>query len=146
MAYFTYDTSVLVSRRWEDFRRGKHLLFSSVALLELIASAVDDTRRKEHEATFREYQENSALIVPNDSDWLLASKILFWLSQRRRKINHGKLRRLPSGASQRMALDVLLAVSARRRQAAVVTENWFDFKLIQNFCDVRVIKASDFFT
>ena len=146
MAYFTYDASVVIGRRPDDLPHPRGLLYSSVTLMEVMASVPDDSRRKFYEQLFRERQLNQTLIVPNDSDWLLASKILFWLSQRRRKINHGKLRRLPSGASQRMALDVLLAVSARRRQAAVVTENWFDFKLIQNFCDVRVIKASDFFS
>ena len=44
-----------------------------------------------------------------------------------------------------MALDALLAASARRRQATVVTENWKDFKSIQRFCNVKVSKAGDFF-
>ena len=44
-----------------------------------------------------------------------------------------------------MALDVLIAVSARRWKAAVVTENWLDFKAIQRYCNVTIIKASTFF-
>jgi predicted nucleic acid-binding protein len=145
MAYFTYDTSVLVSRKPDDLRRSTRLLLSSVALLEMIASATDDSHRRYYEDLFCEHQRNEALIVPNDADWLLASKILFWLTQRRRKTEGGKLRRLQPGASQRMALDVLLAVSARRTQAAVVTENWSDFKLIQHFCNIKLIRGSDFF-
>ncbi len=44
-----------------------------------------------------------------------------------------------------MALDVLIAVSARRLKAAVVTENWIDFKAIQRYCNVKIVKASKFF-
>jgi hypothetical protein len=44
-----------------------------------------------------------------------------------------------------MALDALLAASARRWEAAVVTDNWDHFKAIQYFCDFKLIKASDFF-
>jgi quinol monooxygenase YgiN len=44
-----------------------------------------------------------------------------------------------------MALDVLIAVSARRWEATVVTENWDDFKAIQRYCNTKTVKASDFF-
>jgi hypothetical protein len=44
-----------------------------------------------------------------------------------------------------MAMNALLATSAKRREATIVTENWDDFKAIQHFCDVKLIKASDFF-
>jgi predicted nucleic acid-binding protein len=145
MAYFTYDTSVVIGRRPDDLRRAANLLFSAVALMEVMAGVPDGSRRKYYEQIFREHQGNETLIVPSHEDWLLASKILFWLTQRRRKVEGGKLRRLVPGASQRMALDVLLAVSARRRQAAVVTENWSDFKMIQHFCSIKLIRASDFF-
>ena len=37
------------------------------------------------------------------------------------------------------------AVSARRWEAQVVTENWVDFKAIQRYCNVKIIKASKFF-
>ena len=44
-----------------------------------------------------------------------------------------------------MALDVLIAVSARRWRATVVTENYDDFKTIQRYCNTKIAKASDFF-
>ena len=145
MAYFTYDTSVIIARRSIDLRaRPGGLLLSSVVLMELTASSKDDSQRKAYEYLFREYQLDDSLIVPNDADWLFAGKILFWLTQRRR-VAEGALRRLGPGMSQRIAMDALLATSARRRKAAVVTENWNDFKAIQRFCDVKLIKGSDFF-
>ena len=44
-----------------------------------------------------------------------------------------------------MALDVLIAVSARRWRATVVTENWDDFRRIQRYCNTKIVRASDFF-
>jgi predicted nucleic acid-binding protein len=120
-------------------------LLSSIVLTELSAGAADSTERKVYEALFRGFQKEQRLIVPIDEDWLLTSKILFLLTHSRRRSEHGRLKRLPPGASQRLALDVLIAVSARRWKAQVVTENWADFKAIQRYCNATIIKAAQFF-
>jgi len=67
------------------------------------------------------------------------------LTHARRRLQKGKLQRLPPGASQRLALDVLIAVSARRWKAQVVTENWTDFKTIQRYCNATIVRAATFF-
>jgi predicted nucleic acid-binding protein len=118
---------------------------SAVVLMELIAGADDESRRKFYEEIFRQYKKRNLLIVPNEDDWLVAAKILFLLTQSRKRLQRGKLKRLPPGASQRLALDVLIAVSARRWKAQVVTENWTDFKAIQRYCNTTIIKAAHFF-
>ena len=120
-------------------------LMSAIALTELSASARDNSQLKVYERLFRAYGKEQRLIVPNDEDWLLTSRILFLLSNHRRRLEHGKLKQLPPGASQRLALDVLIAVSARRWKAQVVTENWADFKAIQRYCNTKIVKASKFF-
>ena len=113
--------------------------------MELIASAADDSERKRYEALSREYQKDNSLIVPRTNDWLLASKVLYWLAQGRKRNAGGKSPRLKPGATQRMALDALIAVSARRWATAVVTDNWDDFRAIRRYCNVTIIKGSDFF-
>lgn len=118
---------------------------SAVVLMELTASAQDDSQRKLYERLFRQYQKDNSLIVPDENDWLLASRILFLLTQGRRRATKGNLKRMPAGATQRMALDVLIAVSARRWKATVVTENYDDFRAIQRYCNTRIAKGSDFF-
>ena len=145
MSYFTCDTSVIISQGLDDLRKTNGLLLSSVVLLELMASAPDDSVRKMYEGLFLDFKRDNALIVPTEADWLFASKILYWLSHHRRRVDGGRLRQLAPGMSQRMALDALIAVSARRWKAAVVTENWDHFKAIQYFCGVKLIKASNFF-
>jgi len=146
MPYFTYDTSVLISRKLTNFRAmPQGFLLSAIVLMEIVAGVEDKSRRKFYEQVFRQYQRNNLLIVPNDEDWLLASKILFLLTHARKRSQKGKLQRLAPGASQRLALDVLIAVSARRWKAQVVTENWTDFKAIQRYCNTTIIKAANFF-
>lgn len=146
MPYFTYDTSVIVSRSLFSFHdMPQNFLMSAVVLMELTASARDASQRKDFEQTFRQYQKENSLIVPNDDDWLLTSRILFLLTHSRKRLHRGKLKQLPPGASQRLALDVLLAVSARRWKAHVVTENWSDFKAIQRYCNTTIVKAAQFF-
>ena len=146
MAYFTYDTSVCISRKLTNFDdMPEKFRMSAVVMMELFAGEINDSYRRFYEGTFAQYAKNNFLIVPNEDDWLLASKILYLLTHARKRLHKGKLQRLQPGASQRMALDVLIAVSARRWRAAVVTENWVDFKAIQRYCNVRIVKASKFF-
>ena len=142
MAYYTFDTSVVISRKVQDIP--DNFLLSAVVLLELIASAKDESERKKYEALSRDYREDNSLIVPEYEDWLLASKILHWLSRDRKRRAGGKLPRSKPGATQRMALDALIAVSARRWNATVITNNWDDFKAIQRYCNVKLIKGSKF--
>lgn len=113
--------------------------------MELMAGAVDETQRKVYERVHRAYEKDNSLIVPDAEDWLTASKVLFSLSQTRRRSSKGRALRQLSGATQRMALDVLIAVSARRWSATVITENWADFKAIQRYCKFKLTKGSDFF-
>ena len=143
MPQFTCDTSVVIARKLSDLP--DNFLFSGVVMLELLANAKDASERKRYEALHRAYSKDNSLIVPNVDDWLLASKVLYWLTQERRKRAGGKLPRLKPGASQRMVLDALIATSARRWSATVITENWDDFRAIQRYCDVKITKASEFF-
>lgn len=143
MPSYTFDTSVIISRKVSDIP--DNFIFSAVVLLELIASAKDESERKRYETLARDYSKDGSLIVPNFDDWLLASRILHWLSNDRKRKAGGKAPRLKPGASQRMAFDALIAVSARRLKATVITDNWDDFKAIQRYCNVNLIRGSKFF-
>jgi hypothetical protein len=57
MPYFTYDTSVIISRRLAvSPKLPGNFRFSSIVLMELTASAKDDSQRKAYEELFRGYQ------------------------------------------------------------------------------------------
>ncbi|HEU4871003.1 MAG TPA: hypothetical protein VFT08_09160 [Pyrinomonadaceae bacterium] len=146
MPYFTYDTSVIISRELPDLQSmPQSFLMSAVVLMELMAGAKDRSRQKIYEGLFRYFQKRELLIVPTIEDWFVVGKILYLLTHSRKLQQKGKLRRLPPGISQRLALDALIAVSARRWKAQVVTENWTDFKSIQHYCNTTIIRATTFF-
>lgn len=119
-------------------------LLSEIVLLELIGNAKDESSFKKFQALRKEYEKDGTLIIVNSDDWLLAGKILFWLEQGVKKGNLGKSPPKIPGATQRMALDVLIAVSARRYKAMVVTDNWNDFNAIKYYCDFKLMKGVDF--
>lgn len=52
---------------------------------------------------------------------------------------------MPKAEQQRILGDVLIARTARRAGAAVVTENVTDFKMISRFCKVNLIRGEDYF-
>src|SRR5436305_2179838 len=120
MSYYTCDTSVVISRKLSDLPDS--FLFSGVVLLELLAHAKDESERKRYEAVHRAYSKDNSLITPNADDWLLASKVLYWLVQERRRRSGGKLPRMKPDATQRMVLDALIATSARHWKATVITD------------------------
>lgn len=139
---YTFDTSFIISNRLSVFP--DNFFYSDIVLLELIASASDESAFRQHQNTRRIFKEDEKLIIPNSDDWLLAGKILYWLEQGKRKANKGKAPSKVPGATQKMALDALIAVSARRYRATVVTENWNDFNAIKYYCDFKLMKGADF--
>lgn len=143
MPGITFDTSVFISHKPADFPAG--FLMSAVVVQELIAAAADEAELRRWVATFRAYEREGRLIVPTAGDWLMAAKVLSWLARGRKKQAGGKSPRRTPEAKQRMALDALIATSARRVGATVVTANWDDFRAIQYYCDVKVRRASDLF-
>ena len=142
MPFFTYDTSFIISYKLSDLP--DNFLLSAVVLLELMASAKDESTLKQYERLRKAYEKDDTLIVPNTEDWLLSSKILYWLEQGRKKKSGGKSLPKKRGITQSMALDALIAVSARRYNAVVVTENWDDFRAIQYYCNVKLMRGKDF--
>jgi predicted nucleic acid-binding protein len=142
MPIYTFDTSFIISNKLSVYP--DNFLFSDVVLLELIGSASDESIFKQHQNTRRIFKEDGKLIIPNADDWLMAGKVLFWLEQGKRKGNRGNAPPKRPGATQRMALDALIAISARRYKAIVVTENFDDFSAIKYYCDFRLMRGAEF--
>jgi predicted nucleic acid-binding protein len=72
MPSYTFDTSVIISRKVSDIP--DNFLFSAVVLLELIASAKDESERNRYEALARDYREDDSLIVPNFDDLVVGKQ------------------------------------------------------------------------
>ncbi len=142
MPRYTFDTSFIISNKLSDFP--DNFLLSEVVILELTASANDETIFKYYQSLRKVYEDGDLLITPNSDDWLMVSKVLYWLEQGKKKSNKGKAPAKRPGATQRMALDALIAVSARRYKVTVVTENFDDFNAIKYYCDFKLMKGRDF--
>lgn len=142
MTTYIFDTSFIIAHKVTDLP--KNFRLSGVVVAELMASANDDSQRKAYEAMRLAHERDGTLIVPTADDWLMAGRVLYWLTKRRKKKAGGKLPPLTPGASQRMMLDVLIAVSARRVGATIVTDNWDDFKAIQYYCKIKLRRGSTF--
>jgi len=143
MTTYTFDASVIIAYSITELP--KSFVLSAVVIAELTASAGDESRRKVFEAMRLSYLQDGALLVPTAEDWLTASRVLFWLSRARKKKSRDRSPKLPPGAHQRMFLDALIAVSARRAGATVVTNDYDDFKAIQYYLRFKLIRGSDFF-
>jgi predicted nucleic acid-binding protein len=143
MPLYTFDSPVIIAYRVRELP--KDFVLSAVVIAELTAGAADDSIRKVYEAMRRIFQRENALITPSNDDWLTASRVLFRLSQSRKKKAGGKSPKLIPVASQRMFLDTLIAVSAKRANATVVTNNYDDFKAIQYYLKFKLLRGSDFF-
>ncbi|MCI0490662.1 MAG: hypothetical protein L0229_29060 [Blastocatellia bacterium] len=89
MPTYTFDTSVIIAYKVRELPQS--FLLSAVVIAELTASATDESRRKVYEALRREFAKDNALIVPTEADWLTASRVLFWLSQERKRKPEEKL-------------------------------------------------------
>ena len=127
---YTYDTNVIKGYKIERLPEGFYM--SAVVLSELMASAADEREFKAYQATWRAHARDGTLLAPTDDDWLMASKVLYWLAQDRRKKAGGRAPRWAPSAKQELALDTLIAASARSRGVTVVT-NDTDFDAIRYY-------------
>ena len=118
---------------------------SAVVLYELTVGARDGNAVKELEIRRRDYEREGTLIVPNGEDWFLAGKVLNSLQRGRKAANKGQTPKLSAEESRRIMRDVLIARTARRENALLVTDNVADFEKIQLFCKVRIVTGLKFF-
>ena len=71
MAYFTYDTSVCISRNLTDFQNmPPNFLLSAVVIMELMAGDPNESCQKFFAEVFRQFEKDNLIIVPNADDWL----------------------------------------------------------------------------
>ncbi|MDQ3687943.1 MAG: type II toxin-antitoxin system VapC family toxin [Acidobacteriota bacterium] len=143
MPTVTYDTNVFISRNPAYFPAG--FVMSAVVMQELAAGAVDSSELKQLNAARRAYEKEGRLLVPTGEDWWQAGKVLNALLRGLKSKRGGLTPKLPDSEKHRIISDVLIAVTARRAGALVVTDNLKDFEKIKHYCDVKVMKAIRFF-
>lgn len=137
-----FDTNIWIGYQPKTLPRSLHM--SVVVLQELLAGAADATEVKKYEAARKVYEQDGKLLVPTSDDWVEAGKVLNSLL-RGLKSKRGKTPKLPHQEKQRIIRDVLIARTVKRAGALLVTDNFRDFKMIKQFCNVRIQSGREFF-
>lgn len=143
MPTVTYDTNVFINRKPAYFPAG--FVMSAVVMQELAAGAVDDSELKQLNAARLAYKKEDRLLVPLEEDWWQAGRVLNSLLRGLKWKGGGRTPKLPDTEKHRIISDVLIAVTARRARALVVTDNLKDFDKISRYCDVKIMSAAAFF-
>lgn len=142
MPIFTFDTCTIIKYQPSVYPKGFRM--TAVVLHELAVGARDEKATKKIEAQRREYEQNGLLLVPNGEDWFIAGKVLNSLQRGRKVSNKGKTPKLSADEARRIMRDVLIARTAKRANALLVTDNVADFEKIRNFCSVRIVTGVEF--
>ncbi len=106
------------------------LFYMSVVVVEeLYAGALDKNSLKLIDRLFNTFKNTDRLIVPDAADWQKTGKVVSKLGQK-----YGFEKQFLS----RITHDILIALSARRIGAFVVTHNTKDFLRIKEFMDFKL--------
>ena len=118
---------------------------SAVVIQELAAGAADNSVLKGLDAVRIAYERNGKLVVPTSEDWWLAGKVLNSLYRGLKSKSRRRVPRIAKLEQQRIIRDVLIARSAKRANALLVTNNVSDFAKISRFCRVNFSSGLDYF-
>lgn len=133
------DTNVVIQHRMSSVPG----LVSAVVLQELAAGARDTADVRRLGSVYVKAKANGLLLTPDGEDWLHAGKVLNSLLRGVPSRRAGRTHGIDKGEQQRLLRDALIARSAKRVNAAVVTYNTGDFDKIRRFCNVRVLHPAD---
>ena len=104
---------------------------SAVVIEELYAGASDDASIKLLDNLYKTFDSAGRLIVPDASDWQKTGRIVAKLGS---KYGFEEI------FLARITNDILIALSARKIGAVVVTHNTKDFQKIKEFIDFQIHK------
>jgi predicted nucleic acid-binding protein len=145
MPTLTFDTLVFITYKPTPERFPVGFRMSVVVLQELIAGAKDNSEVKALMGAFRSYEKEDRLLVPTAEDWVIAGQVINSLQRGRKSRKTGLTPKMAINEKYRIINDVLIARTAKREGVSVVTDNLRDFEKIKKFCNVRLIRAADFF-
>jgi predicted nucleic acid-binding protein len=140
MAKFVLDTNLYISKRFTPNNLPETTYYSSVVLFELMTACNDMREFRAYQMVWNIADKEGLLIVPNEKDWLQASRISFNLSQERKQQSGGKAPKLSAKVKQEILVDCLLAASAAREGIILLTLNHKDFDYIKRYCKSLLVQ------
>ena len=139
MAYPLLDTSVFSTYKKQIDENLETFHFPIVVFYELMASLIDASTLQKYEKWLAVLAKNEKLLIPENTDWIEASKAI-------RRLRHQNLinKNLSPTSLQN---DALIARSAAIHKCFVVTDNIRDYSLLQRVMPkLDVIPAEAFFS
>jgi len=113
-----------------EIHQGHPLIYmSAVVMEELYAGALDASSVKLLDKMFDTFSSMSRLVIPNAMDWQKAGRVVAQL---------GKKYGFKKMFLARITNDILIAATARKIGAAIVTNNRKDFLKIQEYINVKI--------
>jgi len=146
MPIVTFDTSVFIAYKAALALLPASFRMSAVVIQELTAGAADKSEVQFWNASLLFHEKAGTLLVPTGEDWWLAGKVLNSLLRGLKSKAKGKTPKLHPDEISRIVRDVLIARTARRAGALLVTNNIKHFAQIKPFCNVRIISGKEFFS
>lgn len=143
MPIVTFDTCIFITYQPSYLPKGFRM--TAVVLQELTVGANDNTEVRYWNEVRKAREKDGTLLVPNAEDWWMAGKVLNSLLRGLKSENAGKTPKLSADEIQRITRDVLIARTAKRENALLITDNIGDFDKIKKFCNVKTQSGEDFF-
>jgi predicted nucleic acid-binding protein len=134
------DTNVIIRHRLSAVPG----IVSAVVLQELAAGARDTAEVRRLGSMRAVAEDDGVLLTPDGEDWYFAGKVLNSLYRGLRSRRMAGPQAISREEQQRLVRDVLIARSAKRVNAGLVTYNAGDFEKIQRFCNVRLVPPERF--
>lgn len=134
------DTNVIIRHRMSAVPG----IVSAVVLQELTAGARDAAEVRRLGSMRAVAEDDGVLLTPDGEDWFYAGKVLNSLYRGLPSHRSPEPLAIPKEEQQRLVRDVLIARSAKRVNAGLVTYNAGDFEKIQRFCNVRLVPPERF--
>jgi len=119
------------------------MALSSVVLYELTATTIDKSVWEKYTAWRRFFETDNLFLVPISEDWWQSGRIASRIRHGEKSKAKGKTPKNPN--TQKLQNDILIARSAFARKFFVVTSNLADFRKIQQFLNVEIVAAQDYF-
>lgn len=143
MPLVTFDSSIFIAHQVEIPPSG--FVLSAVVVQEMTTGASDKTDLKFWQNAYQYFEKLDRLLVPTGEDWYEAGKILNSLLRGLKSQSQGLTPKLHPDNKQRMIRDVLIARTAKRIGATVVTDNVKDFERIKRYCKVKIVSGNNYF-
>jgi predicted nucleic acid-binding protein len=119
------------------------MALSSVVLYELTATTIDKSDWQKYTAWRKFFEKDDLYLVPTAEDWWESAKIASRIRHGEKSKLKGKTPKNPN--TQRLQNDILIARTVYAQKFFVVTANIEDFRKIQQFLNVEVVSAEEYF-